>query len=106
MREFSSRPDTEPEPAAEVADHPHEPTAPAEPAPVGVLSALLDFVLPHPAQVHGASMGGRNPRQDLIQAAGHIGSAVQQLKSVAADAMAAQEFAAADSLNSLIERLQ
>jgi hypothetical protein len=89
----------------EVADHPHEPAAPAEPvAAAGVLSALLDFVLPAKAQHQGATMG-RNARHDLVCVAEHLVEAKNRLKSVATDASAAGEFIAANFLNSLIERL-
>jgi hypothetical protein len=112
MRKFSLKPDPAPPDVCGVTETWELPTSPAtestapvDPTPMGgVLTALLDFTLPSEAQRCGSSMG-RNPRHDLIQAAGHIGSAVQQLKSVAADATAAKEFAAADSLTSLIERL-
>jgi hypothetical protein len=98
-----------PEPVNEVA----EPAAPAVvdpavaepvPAPVGVLTSLLDFTLPSEARRHGATMG-RNSRHDLVCAAEHINEAIQKLRSVAVDAGAAAEFDAANFLNSLIERL-
>jgi hypothetical protein len=91
-----------PDPVAEVVA---EPAVTAEPVPVGILTALRDFTLPSEAQRHGSSMGGRNPRHDLIQAAGHISAAVQQLKSVALDATASHSWAAVEFLNAVIERL-
>ena len=111
MRKFSTPP---PEPVQEVyrdridqniGNPGVEPAPFAEPAPVGgVLTSLLDFTLPSEAQRHGATMG-RNARHDLVCAAEHINEAIQKLRSVAVDAGAAAEFAAAKFLNSLIERI-
>jgi hypothetical protein len=72
--------------------------------PVGILTALLDFVLPQTAQTHGASMG-RNSRHDLVRVAGLLAEASILLKSVASDATSGKEFAAATTLYQIIERL-
>jgi hypothetical protein len=74
-----------------------------EPEP-GVLTSLLDFVLPTEAQKHGARMG-RNPKHDLVCVAEHIVAARNQLQSVAVDAVAANDKPAVAFLHGLIERL-
>src|SRR5258708_18325446 len=103
MRKFSLKPDPAPPDVCGVTETWELPTSPAtestapvDPTPMGgVLTALLDFTLPSEAQRCGSSMG-RNPRHDLIQAAGHIGSAVQHLNSVAAGPPTRRELAPAD----------
>jgi hypothetical protein len=103
MTKKVTEPTTEPAPAGALTQLNEIQARLAEPA-AGVLSSLLDFVLPDATHRHAAGMG-RNGRHDLLAVVQHLTEAKVMLRNIAEDCKASNQVDAHNALSDIIERL-